>query len=96
MSLAVLLQQKREQILEVVRRNGGRSVRVFGSVARGESHAESDVDFLVELEPGTSLLDLARMQRELEALLGVPVDVVTPAGLRPRLRQPVLQEARPI
>lgn len=96
MKLDRLLQQHRQEILEIVRRNGGRSVRVFGSVARGESHAESDVDFLIELEPGRSLLELARMQRELQALLGIPVDVVTAAGLRPRLRESVLQEARPL
>ena len=71
----------------------GRRVRVFGSVARGEADAESDVDFLVELDPGRSLLDLGGLQFELEALLGRPVDVVTERGLKARIREQVLREA---
>lgn len=89
----MILQKHRQQILEIVHRNGGREARVFGSVARREARAESDLDLLVTLEPGRSLLDLARMQRELEQLLGISVDVVTAAGLRPRLRESVLREA---
>jgi len=68
----------------------------FGSVARGEARPDSDIDFLVNLEAGRSLLDLARLLRELQALLNCPVDVVTEAGLRPRLRPKVLEEARPL
>jgi len=69
---------------------------VFGSVARGDARPDSDIDFLVKLEPGRSLLDLARFLRELEEILGRNVDVVTEAGLRPRIRSQVLEEARPL
>jgi len=72
------------------------NVRVFGSVARGENRPDSDIDFLVNLEAGRSLLDLARLLRELNNLLGYPVDVITEAGLRPRIKPQVLKEARPL
>ena len=77
-------------------RNGAYNVRIFGSVARAEARPDSDVDFLVNLEANRSLLDLARMLRELQSLLDCPVDVVTEAGLRPRLRSQVLKDARPL
>jgi predicted nucleotidyltransferase len=91
-----LLQSKRREILRIARRNGATNVRVFGSVARGEARPDSDIDFLVNLEANRSLLDLARFLRELQDLLNCPVDVVTEAGLRPRLRPQVLKEARPL
>ena len=91
-----LIQTRRKEILETARRNGAVNVRVFGSVARGEEGPESDIDFLVTLEPGRSLLDLARLLRELNLLLDRPVDVVTEAGLRPRIKPQVLREARPL
>jgi uncharacterized protein len=90
------LLSKRQEIMQIASRNGAYNVRVFGSVARGEARPESDVDFLVNLEANRSLLDLARMLRELQTLLDCPVDVVTEAGLRPRLRSQVLKEARPL
>ena len=83
----------REQILETARRYGARRVRVFGSVARGTADEHSDIDFLVELAPGRSLMDLGGMLYELRHLLGVEVDVVTEKGLRPRIRERVLSEA---
>ena len=82
--------------MQIAARHGAYNVRVFGSVARGEARPDSDIDFLVNLEAGRSLLDLARLLRELQALLNCPVDVVTEAGLRPRLRPKVLEEARPL
>jgi predicted nucleotidyltransferase len=91
-----LLKSKRQEILQIAMRNGAYNVRVFGSVARGEARPDSDVDFLVNLEANRSLLDLARMLRELQSLLDCPVDVVTEAGLRPRLRSQVLKDARPL
>lgn len=91
-----LLQSNRQEILEIARRHGATNIRVFGSVARGDDRDESDIDFLVNLEATRSLLDLARLLRELQALLNCPVDVVTEAGLRPRLRPQVLKEARPL
>ena len=91
-----LLQSRRKEIMQIAARHGAYNVRVFGSVARGEARPDSDIDFLVNLEAGRSLLDLARLLRELQALLNCPVDVVTEAGLRPRLRPKVLEEARPL
>ncbi len=91
-----LLQSNRQEILEIARRHGATNIRVFGSVARGDARAGSDIDFLVNLEANRSLLDLARLLRELQALLNCPMDVVTEAGLRPRLRPQVLKEARPL
>ena len=90
------LREKREEILRLCVAYGARKLRVFGSVARGESDARSDVDFLVEMEPGRSLFDLGGLQYELERLLGRPVDVVTERGLKPRIRDRVLQEAVPL
>lgn len=79
-----LIEANRDEIRAVVRRHLGRSVAVFGSVARGEESATSDIDFLVEFEPGSSLFDLLHLTEELEALLGVPVDVVSAGGLKDR------------
>lgn len=77
---------KRVEITELARRHRGRSVAVFGSVARGEEALGSDVDFLVEFEPGSTLFDLLRLQEALEALLGRSVDVVSTGGLLARDR----------
>lgn len=75
---------RRSEIAEIVRRHKGRSVSLFGSTARGEDTASSDLDFLVEFDHDSSLLDLLRMQDELAALLGCSVDVVSTRGLKPR------------
>lgn len=96
MEKAQLLKAKRRQILALARQHGAYNVRVFGSVARGDAQIDSDIDFLVNLEAGRSLLDLARLLRELQELLGCEVDIVTEAGLRQRIRSQVLQEARPL
>jgi predicted nucleotidyltransferase len=87
------LQRRRAEILQLAARHGATRVRVFGSVARSEADAQSDIDFLVELEPGRSLFDLGALLVELESMLGRPVDVVTSAGLRERIREQVLREA---
>lgn len=91
-----LIRMKRKEILELAARHGARSVRVFGSAARGQAGIESDIDFLVELDPGRSVLDLGGLQMDLQAMLGIHVDVVTPKGLRPRIRESVLREAIPL
>lgn len=96
MTLEQLLKDKREEILRIPARYGARNVRVFGSVARREADEASDVDFLVELEPGRSLFDLGGLQFELEALLGCCVDVVTERGIKARIREQVLREAVPV
>ena len=96
MVTADLLKEKRGQILRLAARRGARNLRVFGSVARGEAGPTSDVDFLVEMEPGRSLFDLGGLLMDLEALLGCRVDLVTERGLKERIRDRVLQEAVPI
>lgn len=96
MTVSDLLREKREEILRICGKYGVQSMRVFGSAARGEAGEQSDLDFLVELEPGRTLLDLGGLQYELEALLGHPVDVVTPRGLKARIRERVLREAVPL
>lgn len=96
MSVEELLRQKREEILRVAARRGARNVRVFGSVARGEASPESDIDLLVDLDPGRSLLDLGGLWVDLTDLLGTRVDVVTEKGLRDSIRQRVLSEAVPL
>jgi predicted nucleotidyltransferase len=94
MKIEEIVVSRREEILATARKHGAYNVRVFGSVARGESRPDSDIDFLVNLEAGRSLMDLARLLRELESLLGRKVDVVTVAGLRQRIRSQVLKDAR--
>jgi uncharacterized protein len=90
------LRQHRRRLLDAARGRGVRRVRVFGSLARGEEVPASDVDFLVELEPGRTLLDLAAFRREAEAILGMPVDVATPDMLKERIRAGVETEAVPL
>lgn len=94
--LATLLDDKRDEIVAIATRNGATSIRVFGSAAREDARADSDVDFLVDLEPGRSLLDHSRLILELEALLGRTVHVLTPASLHHTMRAQVLAEARPL
>ena len=93
MPLDELLQAKREDILQTARKYGAYNVRVFGSVARGEADEKSDIDLLVDMEKGRSLLDLAGLLVDLEDLLGCKIDVVTEKGLRERIRERVLKEA---
>lgn len=87
------LRSEREEILRIAAMHGASNVRVFGSVARGEAGPDSDVDLLVDMEPGRSLLDRAGLIAELEQLLGRPVDVGTDRTLRQHLRSRALREA---
>jgi hypothetical protein len=96
MGLKELLQSQRSEILRIAAKHGAYNVRIFGSVARGEADEQSDVDFLVDLEAGRSLLDLGGLLMDLRKLLGRDVDVVTEKGLRERIRERVLREATAI
>ena len=93
MTLQELRTSKRDEILRLAAKYGARNVRVFGSLARNENDERSDIDFLVDLEPGRSLFDLGGLLVALQELLGAEVDVVTEKGLRPRLREQVLADA---
>jgi predicted nucleotidyltransferase len=96
MDTRTILQSHRNDILSLAERHGARNVRVFGSVVRGDARPDSDVDILVDMEPGRSLFDLGGLLYDLQSLLGVDVDVVTEKGLRPRIRAQVMQEAVPL
>jgi uncharacterized protein len=87
------LSMRRDELIAIAARRGAFNVAVFGSVARGDADEASDVDILVDLEPGRSLLDLGGLLMDLRDALGRDVDVVTRAGLRPRIRDRVLAEA---
>ncbi len=88
-----ILRSRREQILQTAAHYGVSRVRVFGSAARGTDDEHSDIDFLVELAPDRSLMDLGGFLYEVRALLGTEVDVVTEKGLQRRIRARVLAEA---
>lgn len=94
--LRELVDAHRDEIKRIVARHHGRSVAVFGSVARGDETPTSDIDLLVELEPGTRPFAILALGAELEEALGVKVDVGTPHSLRERLRAEVLAEAIPL
>ena len=91
-----LLGPHREEILALAKKRGAFNVRVFGSFARGQAGEESDVDFLVEMRPGRSLLDLSGLCIDLEKLLHRKVDVVTEGGLSPYLKDRIIEEATPL
>ena len=96
MRLLTRLKARRVELLAAARRRGAMNVRVFGSVARGEEIPGSDVDLLVDMQAGRSLLDLAGLQQDFERLLGHRVDVLTEDSISPYLRERVLREARPL
>ncbi len=96
MGIQEIIGKQKGQIFALAAKYGAYNIRIFGSVARGTADEKSDVDFLVELEEGRSLLDLGGLLMDLQKLLERSVDVITPAGLRPRIRDRVLREAVPI
>ena len=90
------LMSKRDQILKIAAKRGAKRIRLFGSAARGDSGPGSDVDFLVEFEPGRSLLDQGGLLMDLQESLGCKVNVVSEGGLRARYRERVLREVVPL
>jgi hypothetical protein len=96
MSTLEMLQSKREAILGLAAEHGAQRVRLFGSVARGDASPLSDVDLLVEMEEGRSLLDLVAFWQDMEELLGRRVDVITDGGVSPHLRDQIYAEAVPL
>ena len=96
MKAAEALALKRSAIREAVSRFRTTNPRIFGSVLRGEDQDGSDLDLLVDALPGATLFDLGGLQAELEDLLGVRVDVLTPGDLPPKFRQQILAEAQPV
>ena len=91
-----LLNEKRQAIIALAGRHGARNVRIFGSVVRGESGPDSDIDILVKMDDDRSLLDLSALVMDLRELLGIKVDVVSEDGLYWLLRRKILKEAQPI
>jgi uncharacterized protein len=96
MKIEELLKSKREEIFAIAANHGAHNLRIFGSVARGESKPESDLDILVEMEPGRSLMDHVALMQDLEDLLQRKVDVVSDRALHWYIRDRILAEAKPL
>jgi uncharacterized protein len=90
------LRNHRAAVLRIATRLGASNVRVFGSIIHGEDAEGSDIDLLVDVAKGTTLLDMVRLQNAFEQELGVPVDVLTAGDLHPRFRDQVIKEASPL
>jgi uncharacterized protein len=93
MILNKILDKNREKILRIAASYGARDLRVFGSVSRGEANLKSDIDILITLETGRSLLDIVAFKQDLEDLLGCKVDVVTEDAVSPYIRDQILRDA---
>ncbi len=93
MSVSNTIKSKRDEILDIAQKHGAKNIRIFGSMARGEEGTESDLDIIVEMEKGSSLLDIIAIKQDIEDLLGRKVDVVTEASISPYIRDTVLKEA---
>jgi len=96
MEINELLKKRRKDILRLASKHGARNVRLFGSAARGEADDRSDIDFLVDMQPGRSLLDMGGLLMDLRELLGRDVDIVTEKALKKRIRDRVLKEVIPL
>ncbi|MCU0916447.1 MAG: nucleotidyltransferase family protein [Planctomycetes bacterium] len=96
MAIRQVLQEKRNDILDIAAKHGASNVRVFGSVARGDDRSDSDVDLLVDVGGTTSPWFPARLILDREQILGRPVEVVTEKGLNPLIKEDVLREAVPL
>jgi predicted nucleotidyltransferase len=96
MKPSVALQIRRDAVLRIAAGLGAHNIRVFGSVLHGDDTEGSDVDLLVDVPKGTTLLDMVRLQNAIEKALGVPVDVLTAGDLPTPYRESILKEARPL
>lgn len=96
MGIEELVHDKRTEIFRIAKANGATRVRIFGSFARGTARPDSDLDLLIDLEPGRHLLDLVAIKQDLEDLLGRPVHVVTEAAISPYMRDEILRDATPL
>ena len=96
MTILELLKRNKKELLAIARKRGASNVRVFGSVSRQEETADSDVDFLVTLEQGRSLLDLAGLQQDFSSYLSRNVDVIPDDSLNKYLRDKIVKEALPL
>ena len=96
MDAGQILKAERERILQIAAKHRVRRIRVFGSVARGDADHQSDLDLLVEMPAGSTLLDQAALQVELEKTLGCRVDILSENGMKPRVRERVMKEAQPV
>ncbi|MGD0697673.1 MAG: nucleotidyltransferase family protein [Terriglobia bacterium] len=90
------LRDKREAIITLAAQHGAKNVRLFGSMARGEAGTESDIDLLVDMEKGRSLLDLVAFWQDVEEVLDCHVDVITDGGVSLYLRDQIYAEAVPL
>lgn len=93
MTLETLVQTNKEAIKKIASSHGAEKIKLFGSVAQGKSNANSDIDLLVSMNPGYSLLDIIAIKQDLEDLLGQDIDVVTEAAINPYIRDAILKEA---
>lgn len=91
-----ILKEKRSEILKIAKIHGASNIRIFGSIARYEATVNSDIDFLMDIEPGKNLLDRIALIQDLEDLLGCKVDVAKPEMLHESIKEQVLQEAIPL
>jgi len=93
LSVSNIIKNRRNEILAIATRYGASNIRVFGSMAHGNESPESDIDIIVKMEKGRSLLDIIAIKQDIEELLGRKVDVVTEASISPYIRDNVLKEA---
>ena len=96
MADATLIVDNRAEILRIAKENGATRVRIFGSFARGTARPDSDIDLLVDFEPGRNLLDLVAVKQDIEELVGRPVHVLTEAAISPYMRDAILRDATPL
>lgn len=91
-----ILKKNRDKILSICKKYGAKDIRIFGSLARGDSNKKSDVDILVKMEAGRTLFDLVDLWQELEEVLNCKVDIITEGGVSPYLREKIFSEAIPL